>query len=392
MIPHERAIPHRQVPRRFLGLVGAVGWGTASMLLAGFLLCGFGGGEAAASERTGGTCSRPGYLIVTADSAPAAARPPIVEAVRESGLVDFKSRRFALSLATLGDIRDFCEGAGCPFERDRPAAIRRYVRSVYREALDAGCPLRYLLLIGPFEALPQQLIWALPEEKIEIRFSRGDARPHRLGKGAPPPELNVRPHFTDLYYEDMDGEWERNGNGVLAEVYDLTGTCNCLEAYDPTFCDTDDLRAYLPEIAMGRIPMRSRSPAEVAQVRAMLQRITRYQSERPGTMKDLLFVAAPFLVPGDSAWLMEASKARIAAWQADHPEAPPSPWRAPIGIGSRNGRGGNAVPSRPGIFAAPPRCPTGASRAPSTASPRSTGSSIRKGSASSSSIPTETGR
>ncbi len=117
------------------------------------------------------------YLIITPDS--------LAEAF--SLLAEYKSNHgFATEIATVEDILESTEGI------DAQDKIRNYIINEYEE-----CGISYLLLGADDEFLPHRGFWL------------------RVG-GIIEPDL-----ACDLYYFNLDGTWDDDGNGVYGERHEI---------------------------------------------------------------------------------------------------------------------------------------------------------------------------
>lgn len=84
--------------------------------------------------------------------------------------------------------------------------------------------------------------------------------------------------FTDLYYADLDGNWDANGNHLYGEV--------------------DDGMDYYADIHVGRLP--SDDPVEVA---VMVSRIIGYEESPPGgSWRTTALLCGAGILPGLSIW------------------------------------------------------------------------------------------
>jgi len=126
--------------------------------------------------------------------------------------------------------------------RDNPEKIRNYLKTLYP---DSG--LIWLLLGGDVGVVPIRKAYAMPCSAFF--HSREDSLP------------------CDLYYSDLDGTWDFNGNNVFGEV-----------------ADSVDL---FPDIFVGRAPVNNQ-----AQARAFVNKIINYEKNPPlDYMKKALFAA-----------------------------------------------------------------------------------------------------
>lgn len=143
------------------------------------------------------------YLVVTTEGL-AAAFAPLVEWKRRLG--------YAAQLVTTADIDMAVAG------RDRPERIREYLRQAYETR-----GLRWVLLGGDAGIVPVREIHATADVPAEDTFVDEDVA-------------------SDLYYADLDGNWDGDGDGVLGEPEDgLDG---------------------VPDVYLGRLPVDA--PQQVA--------------------------------------------------------------------------------------------------------------------------------
>lgn len=119
---------------------------------------------------------------------------------------------YATQLVTTADIHD-----AIPIG-DEPSRIRAYL-----QALHGKTDLKWVLLGGDHPELPRREIHCTADVPAELTFVDTDVA-------------------SELYYADMDGDWDGDGDGVLAEPGDGL-----------------DLQ---PDLYLGRLPVDS--PAEVA--------------------------------------------------------------------------------------------------------------------------------
>ncbi len=105
-------------------------------------------------------------------------------------------------------------GAGA----DQPARIRSWLRSMRDTA-----GTRYVLLAGDTNLLPVRVVNQEMYNEAEDFYIHDDLA-------------------TDLYYADLDGDWDGDGDGVLAEL--------------------EDGLDLLPDLAVGRVPARTATEAK----------------------------------------------------------------------------------------------------------------------------------
>ncbi|MBI2568130.1 MAG: hypothetical protein HYV63_13960 [Candidatus Schekmanbacteria bacterium] len=185
---------------------------------------------------TGARAALPGRVIVVANPALAAAVEPLRLSPAASSTV-----------ISLDDIRTWCTATDCAPETvpvyrhvgpgyfwnhadldvtygaaaysDTPGLVRAYLKEMHRYPTKIAAAI----LVGSLESFPSVTYWD--------RYA------------------------TDLYYADLDGKWDANGNGVLGEVFDLASNKRCFIIEGPgTPCDERSFNSYMPEIGVGRIP------------------------------------------------------------------------------------------------------------------------------------------
>lgn len=126
--------------------------------------------------------------------------------------------------------------------RDTAEKIRSFVQGAAR---DWGAS--YLLLAGPHPQVPARLAWAMNSEA-----------------GGSPDENDIP---ADLYYSDLDGDWEYHRNGVFGEIHD----------------DVD----LFPDLLVGRAPTQDASEAL-----GVIAKFLTYERTPPrGYVHDALFFA-----------------------------------------------------------------------------------------------------
>jgi hypothetical protein len=105
--------------------------------------------------------------------------------------------------------------------------------------------------------------------------------------------------FTDLYYSDLDGSWDGNGNHLYGEV--------------------DDGMDYYADIHVGRLP--SDDPMEVS---IMVSRILDYEEQPPdGTWRTTAILCGTGIVPGLSIW---GSEICLEVWEGFPSDWTPVEW------------------------------------------------------------------
>lgn len=152
--------------------------------------------------------------------------------------------------------------------RDRAESIREFLRSRY---LDGR--LRHLLLVGSYEAIPMRTANILPEDP-----ARWEADPQDLEYSFDVP--------TDLYYGNLTGDWDADGDGRYGEY-------------------GDDRGGFDAQLLVGRIPF-----GDPDVVRAVAQRIVNYQTDRGAWKRRTLLAAGTIEIPGDSAVITETVRRR----------------------------------------------------------------------------------
>lgn len=136
-----------------------------------------------------------------------------------------------------------------------PESIHSFLAERY-----AGTPRRFLLIIGDHGLIPM-----LP--------SMSDT---------------CTPYtYTDLYYADLRGDWDSDGDGLYGEMVD------------------DDVSLYR-DLLVGRIP--AFTPEEAASV---LQRVLTYEAERAPDADEALLAASAFSLEGDTALVQQAVAALL---------------------------------------------------------------------------------
>ncbi len=148
-------------------------------------------------------------------------------------LADWKTRKgVSAEVVTVESILAASPG------RDDPEKIRNYIRV---RVGDSG--VRYVLLGGYFRTIPLRYAWAMDCE----------AGQNDLG--------------ADLYYADLDGDWDADGDGIFGEVED----------------DVD----LNPDIYVGRAPVYDAEEAE-----GFVDKVLRYEMDpREGFATESLFLA-----------------------------------------------------------------------------------------------------
>jgi predicted outer membrane repeat protein len=151
------------------------------------------------------------------------------------GLVDRRiSQGFQGSIVSVETIE-----AGYP-GRDTAEKIRNWVKDTYKD----GDSL--FLAIGGDDAI------------VPVRFCCSPAKP----------EWRIS---TDLYYADVDGTWDADGDGIYGELNDI-----CQDSLSP-------------EIYVGRIPIRTASDARV-----YTEKVIKYETASPeGFSNSILYIVGP---------------------------------------------------------------------------------------------------
>ncbi len=143
------------------------------------------------------------YLIITSDELVDAFRP-LVEWKRQKGL--------RAEIRTVSWITSHYPG------RDTQEKIRNYLKIAYQDS-----SLKWVLLGGDVEIVPARIAFAMCSEA-----------------GYMPDEDSLH---ADLYYADLDGTWDVDGDGIFGEIEDS------VDLY--------------PELFVGRAPVRNADEAEV---------------------------------------------------------------------------------------------------------------------------------
>jgi len=156
------------------------------------------------------------YVVLTGDNL-ASAFEPLVEWKRQKGL--------RAAIRTISWINSNYTG------RDLAEKIRNYLKVAYA---DSG--LKWVLLGGDVDIVPARVAYAMTS-----------------GAGFFPDEDSLR---ADLYYSDLDGSWDADGDGVFGEV-------------------TDSVDLY-PEVFVGRAPVRNLSEAQ-----AFVDKVLAYEKNPP---------------------------------------------------------------------------------------------------------------
>jgi len=131
--------------------------------------------------------------------------------------------------------------------QDLPAKIREYIRQSWLQGVE------WVLLGGDAEVVPPRLVHTRALTQFDETFA------------------------SDFYYSDLDGTWDKNGNGVYGELADD--------------CDMH------PDIAVGRLPV-----SNAADVRAVTDKILLYeQTDNSKTLKALFISEDTGFLNFDSA-------------------------------------------------------------------------------------------
>lgn len=171
---------------------------------------------------------RTDYLLVTTPAL-AAAFEALAEWKRAQG--------YAVEIVTTADVD------AAVAEGDAPARLRSYLRRRH-----TASPLRYVLLGGDHPALPRREVHATEDVVSEGQYFDDIVA-------------------SDLYYADLQGDWDGDGDGIMAE--------------------REDGLDLLPDFAVGRLPFAS--PAEVT---AYVARLRDYETARHDDYQDrALFLA-----------------------------------------------------------------------------------------------------
>ncbi len=168
------------------------------------------------------------YLIITSGNLAPAWQP----------LIRWKTRKgHRVALRTIEWIRSNYSG------RDDAEALRNYLKT----ALDSG--LVYVLLGGDTDVLPYRKAFAVNSEPTP---QEGDTIP------------------TDLYFSDLDGTWDANGNNVFGEV--------------------DDSVDMLPDVFVGRAPVSTSQEVSV-----FVNKVIAYESQHAPNYSGTALFAASYL-------------------------------------------------------------------------------------------------
>jgi len=180
----------------------------------------------AAVERSGGSVQPAGYAVITSTELESACQP-LIFWKRCKGLEAFA--------VTVEWITDHYPG------RDTAERVRNYLRVAYA----AGT--RWVLIGGDTDIVPVRIAWAMDCE------ARHYADENDLG--------------ADLYYADLDGTWDQDGDGIFGEVEDNV-----------------DL---WPELIVGRVAV-----ANVQDVEAFTAKLLAYEQHPvPSAATSALFLA-----------------------------------------------------------------------------------------------------
>jgi hypothetical protein len=176
-------------------------------------------------------------------------------------LADYQTRTgIATVVRPLSVIR-----AADPRSVDLPEAIRTFLTQAHTE-----WGIRWAILVGDQDVLPMRI--------VHVTYGTPEDIP------------------TDTYYEDLDGSWDGNGNGIFGEV-----------------ADSLDM---VPDISVGRYSVETRAEAATV-VRKTLQYAV--HPLLPPSAKELLMaevIVPPTWTPGqlvsqDGAWLAESLRVHL---------------------------------------------------------------------------------
>ena len=184
-------------------------------------------------------------------------------------LADFIAHKEDQGHSVLLVTEDDFDGLTGQAPNNRAEKIRQWLIDNY-----VGYGIEYVLLIGnpsPFESgegdIPMKMCWP------------------RFGKGT----YEEAP--TDMFYADLTGNWDRDGDGYFGEWSDFTGTGGV------------DLTA---EVAVGRIPVYDPTNTYLQYI---LTKIIKYENEVNPTWRNSILLPMSFLKRGyDSAQLAEQMK------------------------------------------------------------------------------------
>ena len=132
---------------------------------------------------------------------------------------------------------------------DDAARLKSYLQSLW-----AGGSLRFVTLAGDVDVMPVRLVDT--EVLNELDGVLESAR-------VP----------SDLYFADLDGDWDPDGDGVYAEL--------------------DDLADLLPDVALGRLPVET-----VDEAKAYVDKVLRYEKDPQGANQGHVLLGADYAGAG----------------------------------------------------------------------------------------------
>lgn len=240
------------------------------------------------------------YIIITATET-------LKEIVAESDFVEYRRQSFLVEVVSLEEIQLWCNNIGyIPEEVPIDLGtinIEYYVYKVYMSKL-------YFIdsLIVP-DIMPYQLVYIPKREgnmsvipSLIRKFLQYKYRTESLKYALFIGDFNYFPVVavwdkihSDLFYADMNAPWDRNGNGILAEVEEITGKTR--------FNSDGSIYDYLPEINVGRIPFN-----ESTQIIQILNKIKSFEEDSDIWKNKALFLATSITFPKDSWYFAESGK------------------------------------------------------------------------------------